>query len=444
MKRKAIVNRLSVIKTEATAIIDSADKDGAGKLSAEQKAKFDGLMAEKVELEETLKRVEQIEAMSESTGRIADASVPAMAEVAETRIELGEERSRLDPMRGFKSTAEFARSVQAAGKHGSRVDKRLIALNRDESGISATPSSFMFESGSSDGYQVPPQISADVTKMVLGDEGLISRFAPEPTLSNSVEDNIDESTPWGSTGVLAYWVAEAGQMSVSKLATKHLRTELHKLYAFVLASDELLEDAPRLQNRLTVASADAIKWKAEEALINGSGAGQPMGVMTAASLVSVTKETNQTAATIVAANALKMRSRLLGDGSGAFWLAHSSAIPQLGQMTVGYQPVWGDSNKEIKSALGAVLLGLPIVISEHCQTVGTAGDIQLIQPKGYASYVKSSGVQFAMSMHLYFDYGLNAFRWTFRLGGNPKLSAAVARAKGSETLSHFINVTTRS
>jgi HK97 family phage major capsid protein len=290
---------------------------------------------------------------------------------------------------------------------------------------------------------VPPQVSADVTKMVLGDEGLLARFAPEPTMSNSVEDPIDESTPWGSTGVLAYWVAEAGQMTASKLATKKLRTELHKLYAFVLASDELLEDAPRLQNRLTVAAADAIKWKAEEAIINGNGAGQPMGVMIAAALVSVSKENAQTAATIVAANALKMRARLCGDGSGAFWLIHSSAIPQLGQMTIGYQPVWGDANKELKSALGATLLGLPIVISEHCQTVGTVGDIQLIQPKGYASYVKSSGMQFAMSMHLYFDYGLNAFRWTFRLGGNPKLSAVIARAKGSETLAHFVNLATR-
>ena len=89
------------------------------------------------------------------------------------------------------------------------------------------------------------------------------------------------------------------------------------------------------------------------------------------------------------------------------------------------------------------LLGLPVYISEHCQVLGTEGDIQLIQPAGYYAATKSTGLKFAASMHLYFNYDVEAFRWTFRLAGQPLLSAAVSQAKGSGTLSHFVVLAVR-
>ena len=64
-------------------------------------------------------------------------------------------------------------------------------------------------------------------------------------------------------------------------------------------------------------------------------------------------------------------------------------------------------------------------------------------PGGYYSSVKSGGIKFAASMHLYFDYDIEAFRWTFRMGGQPYLSAPVSQAKGSQTLSHFITLAER-
>jgi len=285
---------------------------------------------------------------------------------------------------------------------------------------------------------VPPQVAAEVTTLVMGEDSLLAKMGPEPTASNHVELPIDESTPWGSSGIQAYWAAEGSQMTASKLATVARNLSLNKLYAFVNASDELLEDAPRLQQRLTMKSAEAIRWKADEAIVNGDGVGKPLGWMAADCLVSQAKETSQTAATVVAGNVLKMRSRLLGNGAGAFWLVHSSVIPQLGVMTIGDQPVWITRDAGLQEGLAGRLLGLPVYISEHCQVVGTAGDIQLVDPRGYYSAIKSGGVQFAASMHLYFDYGVSAFRWTFRLAGQPLLSAAVSQAKGSLTLSHFI------
>ena len=84
-----------------------------------------------------------------------------------------------------------------------------------------------------------------------------------------------------------------------------------------------------------------------------------------------------------------------------------------------------------------------MVLSEHSKTLGDKGDIQLIDPMGYYGLKKAAGVRFATSIHLYFDYGLQAFRWTVRFGGQPHLKAPVSPANGTNTKSHFVTLAER-
>lgn len=435
MLKKKILARLQQIKASCTSILDAADAD-SGKLSDEQTAEFDALMAESEKLNADLERVEKLESVSASTR-----TVPAPQPTAQPRVEVGAPVIESDPMRGFETVSEFGRAVMQAALPGGRVDDRLHAIRRMDTDIVAAPTNYMTEHNSSDGYMVPPQVSDEVSKLVMGGEGLLERFSPEVTTSNSVEELFDESTPWGSSGVLAYWSEEGAQLTGSRTSQRKSRTTLHKLHALVLASDELLEDTPRLQNRLTVAAADAIRWKAEDAIVNGNGVGKPQGFHQADCLVSVAKEASQAADTIDDQNILKAYSRLFGGTEGAFWLAHRNTVPQLAAMTIGDQPMWLGPSGNLSGAPGGMLLGLPVVFSEHAQTLGDAGDIQLVQPKGYAAYIKG-GVKFSMSMHLYFDYDIGAFKWTFRIGGQAKLSAAVTMNQ-SDTASHFIDIAAR-
>jgi HK97 family phage major capsid protein len=108
-------------------------------------------------------------------------------------------------------------------------------------------------------------------------------------------------------------------------------------------------------------------------------------------------------------------------------------------MTLGNQAIWFPPNSTIQNApTGGYLLGRPVVPLENCQTVGDQGDIQFVNPKGYYAAKKGLAPEYAESMHLFFDYGLKAFRWTFRLGGQPYLSAAISPAKGSSTRAHVV------
>lgn len=354
------------------------------------------------------------------------------------------DRAAADPMRGFRSAADFANSVMVACRAGGRVDPRLLGVTGGETQIGAAPTNFHNEGHSQDGYMVPPAVRDEIRTLIFEADDILAAVQPEPTESNSVQWLSDETTPWGSTGIQAAWRSEGSQMTPSRLATQPNQLQLHELYAFVTATDELLADAPRLNARITSGAARAITWKASEAIVRGTGSGQPMGWENSPALISVAKETSQAAATILPKNLVKMYSRLLrGPGSRPTWYANSDIVPELVDLRIGNEPSWTARDGGLKSAPEGMLLGIPVKFTEHAKTLGTTGDIQLVNLAGYYAAIKSGGVKFDSSIHLFFDYGLTAFRWTFRLAGQPYLSAAVSPAQGSVTKSDFVYLDTR-
>lgn len=363
----------------------------------------------------------------------------AMAPDAGPRVSGGERVIDKAANGGFDDIAEFAAAVKDACVPGSgaQMDERLQAMYR------AAPTNYHREGGSSDGYMVPPTFREEIWELVFNDDDILNSVDLEPTNGNQVEMLADESTPWGASGVQAKWRSEGGQMTPSRLTTEGRTVKLHELYAFVLATEELVNDAPRLGNRLTRKAAQAIRWKASDAILYGTGTGQPLGYMNSGALVSVAKDSGQAADTISTTNVLNMYSRLLAmDGAQPYWLCNRDTVPQLATLTIGDQPVWMPPNG-LMNAPGGFLMGYPVRWSEHAKTLGDQGDIQLINPMGYYAANKRSGISFASSIHLYFDYGIEAFRWTFRLGGQPYLSAPVSPANGSTTKSHFVTLDER-
>jgi UV DNA damage endonuclease len=62
---------------------------------------------------------------------------------------------------------------------------------------------------------------------------------------------------------------------------------------------------------------------------------------------------------------------------------------------------------------------------------------------GYRAITKAGGEEFATSMHLWFDQGVEAFRLTFRMDGQPVLSAAITPPNSAVTRSHFATIAVR-
>ncbi len=350
-----------------------------------------------------------------------------------------------DPARtnGFRSIAEFATSVRAAGApgHAGVVDERLNA---------ATPSQGMTNSGAAgEGYLVPLEFRQQIWDLVFGSQfDLMQYFSPESTSSNGVEIAKDETTPWGATGVQAVWRSEATQMNASKLALSGARVPLHELFAFVAATEEVLNDAPLMQSRLSFKAAQAIAYRVSDAIVWGDGVGKPLGWMKSGALVTQSAEGGQTSGTIVLDNVTKMRTRMMaGALARSMWIANIEIEPQLLKLQVGNMPVMVPVGSGLREGLpnsGYMLNGRPLIYAEQGAALGTPGDLMLVSPENYYLLTKAGGgIDFAASIHLFFDYNMTAFRWIFRVGGQPFLSAPVSPARGATTKSHFVALAAR-
>jgi HK97 family phage major capsid protein len=343
-----------------------------------------------------------------------------------------------DPARtgGFKNLAEFAICVRNFQVNGIQ-DPRFAAA----------ATGYQQNQGSSgEGILVPTEWREQIWSLVFADNDLLGFCNPEPTQSNTIGIVKDETTPWGASGVQAAWRAEGTQMIATKAALTPEILQLHELYAFVLATNEVIEDAPRLQSRITVQAARALRWKLFEAVCFGDGNGKPLGFMSSSALVTVPAENGQAAGTITVPNLLKMMSRqLIMEGGNPIWLANRDTLPQLGQLVIGTNAAWLPINQPMAgSPNGGYLGGMPLMFNEHCQTLGTPGDIIAADLSGYALATKvGGGIDFAASIHLFFDQNLTAFRWIIRAGGQPYLSKPVTPAKGAATKSHFVALAAR-
>jgi len=424
---------------------------------AEMKAKLEGL---KADASATLDKIEAaggfgVDAASEHETALetTEAEIGQLKGEIEAAEKLAEKRRQMhstgsrpalqnrvnDPnpetTGGFKSMAEFATAVRGFVANGD-ADRRLFA---------APSNVHQGDGGSGEGFLLPAEFRDEIWNAVSEQDDFLSRFSLTPTGNRSIEMIKDETTPWGSAGISANWRAEGTQMTPDKLALKASRMELHDLYAFAAVTEEMLSDAPRLNAQLQAKAGQAIAYKAAEAVMFGNGAGQPLGYMESGALVTVAKESGQSAATIVPANINKMYSRLtVPAGDQPFWVANRDIFPQLQAMGFGSDTPLFYPPTGITGAPNGTLLGYPVVYTEHAQTLGTLGDLSLVTPSGYFAAVRGGGVQFASSIHLWFDYGAQAFRWTFRMGGQPMLSEPISPDKGSATKSHFVALATRS
>jgi HK97 family phage major capsid protein len=150
---------------------------------------------------------------------------------------------------------------------------------------------------------------------------------------------------------------------------------------------------------------------------------------------------------VLPANILKMWGRCLGDWrTNAVWLINQDVEQQLQQFVMGgttaatpvYLPPGG-----LSGAPYATLMGRPVITTEACKALSTEGDIILTDLKQYLSVVKTGGVQQEVSIHLWFDQDIVAFKFTTRVGGQPWWNSAITRLNGSATLSSIVTLQTR-
>lgn len=415
-------DKLKAKMAEQEALVNLVVTESRG-LTVEEKSKYDALEADINGLEAAIEAQAAIDRRIEEQNKVVN---PPVATVV-----VNEKK--------WQSFGDQLQAVRKASEPGGAIDNRLLVGIKNASGAN--------EAINSDGgFMVDTDFVAELLKNTYETSVMakLARKIPIGANANGVSMNgVDETSRangsrWG--GVQAYWSGEAQTVTATRPKFKKLELKLDKLMALCYATDELLSDATALDAVIRQAFTEEMGFKLDDAILNGNGAGLPLGIMSSGSLVTVAKENNQTADTVVHNNIVKMFNRCWGRSrANAVWLINQDIEPSLETMIYGTDNVSPLAKEYMEKG---TLKGRPVIPVEQASTLGDLGDIVLADLSQYM-LIDKGGIVPATSVHVRFLYDEQVFRFTYRVNGMPIWSAPLTPFKGSNTLSPFVTLAER-
>lgn len=380
---------------------------------------------------------EEIRAWDESIGR-AEKLLAIEPEDRSTEKPEVKPTPAKDNEKRFASFGEQLMAAYRAAMPGGKVDERLST--RAASGLNET-------TPSDGGFLVQQDFVTELLKRTYETGILASKVKKIPISTNANgmkinaidEDSRANGSRWG--GVQTYWEGEADELTASKPKFRHMELSLKKLTGLCYATDELLQDAAALEAVIRQAFAEEFGFKIDDAILSGSGEGEPLGILNSGAIVTVAKEASQTD-TITVENLIKMWNRLWSRSrANAVWYINQELEPYLYTLKIGDKPVYIPAGGLSEKPYGT-LFGRPVVPIEQCSAAGEVGDI-ILADIGQYLLIDKGGIKSASSIHVRFLYDENVFRFIYRVDGKPIWTKPLTPYKGSATVSPFVTLAKR-
>ncbi|TET95562.1 MAG: phage major capsid protein [Dehalococcoidia bacterium] len=335
----------------------------------------------------------------------------------------------------FEDTADFLMSIYHNNQAGT---DRWRKIRMDYSSIEP----------SAGGFLIPEVLRSELLRVALETAIVRPRARVIPMDSARVPFPTVDTTSHASSvfgGVIGYWTEEGASLTETEAKFGRVILDAKKLATYCEVPNELLQDsiisfAAFIDDILP----KAIAWFEDTGFITGDGAGEPLGVLNAGALVSITKETGQTADTIVWENLVKMYSRMLPSSLGsAVWVANNDCFPELATMALsvgtGGGAIWLNNGV---AGPPATILGRPLILTEKVPTIGGAGSGKDISFIDFGYYLLGDRMQMRAesSPHVKFSNDLTAYRVIERVDGRPWLQSAITPQNSTKTLSPFVTL----
>jgi len=345
------------------------------------------------------------------------------------------------PRGGFSTLGEQLQAVARAGTPGGQTDPRLW----NAAGLGETVPSdggFLVQQDFSERLlrgAFETGILAPRCNRISITSGANSIRLPAPDETSRVS-----GSRWG--GVQTSWLAEGAEATASKPKFRQIELNLKKLVGVCYLTDEILQDSAVLETVVAQAFSDEIGFQLDDSIINGTGAGMPLGILNSGCLVEVEAEESQAAGTILFENIVKMYSRMPArNRKTACWLVNQQVETQLFTMSLmvgdGGAPVYlpaGGASQEPYS----VLFGRPVIPIEQCSELGERGDIILADLSSYI-LAEKGGIQTDLSIHVRFLYDESVLRFVYRVDGQPSLAVPITPYKGADPVGPFVTLAKR-
>lgn len=338
---------------------------------------------------------------------------------------------------GFAGLGDFAKEIW----HKNTAANRMADVNKVMNAFSSTEPAY-------GGYLIPETLDAEIRSLTL-EQSIVRRLATVVGMSTPTQlfPYVDWTTNSGSTfgGWTVSRVPESGAITPSQARFGRVKLSVTKQVAGAEVPNEMFSDVGMLDDFIRRTLPQAMAFAEDIDFLTGDGVGAPLGVLhaTNTALLTITKETNQVAATVVVDNILKMYARMLPSSKmRAVWLVNPTTFVQLQQLSIavgtGGAPI---ALVNIASSPVPTMLGRPIIETEKVPALGSAGDINFIDFSYYLIGDRpGSGLE--SSPHAQFMNDVTEMKLTARNDGRPWIQSALTPVNG-DTLSPFISLGAR-
>ena len=303
--------------------------------------------------------------------------------------------------------------------------------------------------GAGGGFLLPSAFSNKIIDLMLEQEICRPRCkvyslgkGKGKSLTIPAVDDYDHSSNVG--GIVTYWKAENTAYTESDVVIRQISMTANKLTVLCDLTEELLHDsAVATQDLVGGIFAKALGFEVDNCILSdaGTGAGKLLSISNSNAVVTVTKETEQDADTLVLANVEKIISRISPFSfPKSTWLTSLTCLPSLmhlnrpvGTSAAMYNP-FNEANNIWK------LYGRQLLFSEHMPVIGDSGTLQLIDFSRYAILLLQD-ITVKSDSSLGFKSDRVSFKASIRIDGQP-LDKDVLTPKRGDTVGSFVKLGT--
>ncbi len=413
---------------------DAREILGNPEAPAEDMEKADGMLTEAKELKARAFKLHEIEQAIKDTP-FDDAQGDAAKAQADEKRQIAQSGE-------FKDLGQMLQAIKTWAVTGHK-DSRLKWYSDRDGKVVGEVKDLVENVGASGGFLVPTEFIANLYAVMAENSFVRQRATIIPMRRRQVDIPVLDQTgttsgvPHWFGGMSFYWAEEAAEKTESDPSFRKVSLVAHKLIGYTRASDELVADsAVSLDALLTgeLGMAGGATWHEEYAFIQGTGAGQPLGVINAGATITVARQAGNTVGYIDLANMLENHLPT-ANASTTQWVIHQSLRSELLQVQdPNGSYVWQPNARDGQPSM---LFGYPVQFSEKPSFRGTAGDVILADWRYYLvgdrQAVTVESTQFDR-----WRYDETSWRMVHRVDGQPWLSAPLTLQDGSAQISPFV------
>lgn len=433
MTLKEKIEKANLLFEEAKAIVAKGD---------------DATVEEKAKVEPLLDEAQALKAEAYQMKRIVDYGAQMVAEAEIEQDPDSEKQEREDPTE-FKEWSNFLQSAYAA-HHPQREGPRDPRLQefREKVDDDMTPQEKqMIEAvGGQGGFLVPTEFLAQLQAAIAESAIVRPRASIIRMRRRSIEVPVLDQTATGVVGqpgwfggMIFAWGPEALEKVMTEAKFRQIALVAHKLYGYTRASNELVADsAISLGDFLggPLGLAGGISFMEDYAFLMGTGAGQPLGVITSVNQPTIVVA-RATAGQITYPDICNMMERFLPSAGNGCWVVTQSGMSELLQMSgpAGNPSyVWAPNAQE---RVPGYLFGYPVLWSEKVPRIGVQGDILLADFAHYLIGDRQATTVEATQFDRW-AYDQTSWRAVHRVNGQPWLSAPITYMDQIQSVSPFV------